>query len=78
MKGEAMGFTYNRLWKKLIDEDMNKTDLQKNVGLSAATVAKLGKNEKVNMDILARICDYFECELDEIINYIPDKDKGEE
>ncbi len=73
-----MGFTYNRLWKKLIDEDMKKTDLQKNIGLSAATVAKLGKNEKVNMDVLARICDYFNCELDEIINYIPNKDKGEE
>lgn len=70
-----MGFTYNRLWKKLIDEDMNKTDLQKNVGLSAATVAKLGKNETVNMDILARICEYFDCELDEIINYIPEKDE---
>lgn len=68
-----MGFSYNRLWKKLIDEDMNKTDLQKNVGLSAATVAKLGKNETVNMDILARICEYFGCELGEIINYIPDK-----
>ena len=70
-----MGFSYNRLWKKLIDEDMNKRDLQKNVGLSAATVAKLGKNETVNMDILARICEYFDCELDGIINYIPDKDK---
>ena len=68
-----MGLSYNRLLKKLIDEGMNKTDLQKNVGLSAATVAKLSKNETVNMAILARICEYFGCELDEIINYIPDK-----
>ena len=75
-EGGSMGFTYNRLWKKRIDEDMNNTDLQRSVGLSAATVAKLGKNETVNMDILARICEYFHCELDEIINYIPDKHAG--
>lgn len=38
-------------WKILIDEEMNKTEFQKAVGLSPTTVAKLGKNETVNMEI---------------------------
>lgn len=70
-----MAFNYNGLWKKLIDENMKKTDLQNNIGLSAATVAKLGKNETVNMKILARICDYFGCGLDDIVSYIPNENK---
>jgi hypothetical protein len=62
-----MKFNYNRLWKMLIDRNMNKTDLKDYVGLSTTTVAKLSKNETVNMNILARICEYFNCEIEDII-----------
>jgi len=72
-----MGFSYNKLWKILIDEEMNKTEFQKAVKLSPTTVAKLGKNETVNMEILARICDYFDCGIEDIISYSPEKRKHE-
>lgn len=72
-----MGFSYNKLWKILIDEEMNKTEFQKAVELSPTTVAKLGKNEKVNMEILARICDYFECSIEDIVSYSPKRRKHE-
>ena len=72
-----MGFSYNKLWKILIDEEMNKTEFQKAVKLSPTTVAKLGKNETVNMEILARICDYFECSIEDIVSYSPKKRKHE-
>ena len=68
-----MGFSYNKLWKLLIDNDMNKSEFQKAVELSPTTVAKLGKNETVNMDILARICDYFQCGIEDIVSYSPKK-----
>ena len=68
-----MGFSYNKLWKILIDEEMNKTEFQKAVKLSPTTVAKLGKNETVNMGILARICDYFDCGIEDIVSYTPKK-----
>ena len=71
-----MGFSYNKLWKILIDEEMNKTEFQKAVELSPTTVAKLGKNETVNMEILARICDYFECGIENIVSYSPKKIKN--
>ncbi|QAT60285.1 XRE family transcriptional regulator [Acidilutibacter cellobiosedens] len=73
-----MGFSYNKLWKILIDEDMNKTDFQKAVELSPTTVAKLGKNETVNMEILARICDYFNCGIEDIVTYSPRKKTNED
>lgn len=72
-----MGFSYDKLWKLLIDKKMNKSDLQKAVGLSPTTVAKLGKNETVNMEILARICNYFECGIEDIVSYSPEKRKCE-
>ncbi|HQD37110.1 MAG TPA: helix-turn-helix transcriptional regulator [Thermodesulfovibrio thiophilus] len=68
-----MGFSYNKLWKILIDEEMNKTEFQKAVKLSPTTVAKLSKNETVNMEILARICDYFDCGIEDIVSYTPKK-----
>lgn len=64
-----MGFSYNNLWKLLIDHNMNKSDLQKAVGLSATTVAKLGKDENVSMDVLARICENFNCDICDILSY---------
>lgn len=72
-----MGFSYNKLWKILIDEEMNKTEFQKAVGLSPTTVAKLGKNETVNMEIIARICDYFYCGIEDIVSYSPKRRKRE-
>ncbi|MEL5899848.1 helix-turn-helix transcriptional regulator, partial [Clostridium sporogenes] len=67
------GFSYDKLWKLLIDKKMKKIDLQNAVGLSPATIAKMGKDETVNMDVLARICDYFECDINDIISYTPKK-----
>lgn len=53
-----MGFSYDKLWKKLIDEKMNKLDLQKAIKTTPHTIAKMGRDENVSMDILGRICKY--------------------
>lgn len=65
-----MRISYNRLWKLLIDKDMNKEDLKKASGISAATVAKLGRGDNVTTDILIRICDALECDIDDIMELI--------
>lgn len=69
-----MGFSYNRLWKLLIDKKMNKTELQKAVGLSPTTIAKLSKDENVSMEVLGRVCEYFRCDISEILEYKVDND----
>ena len=50
-----MYLNYNRLWKLLIDKGMNKQDLRKLTGLSSTSIAKLGKGENVNTNVLVRI-----------------------
>ncbi|WP_348771162.1 helix-turn-helix domain-containing protein [Canibacter zhuwentaonis] len=58
-----MSISYKPLWKLLIDKNMKKQDLRRLTGLSGATIAKLGRNENVNTDILVRICDALDCQL---------------
>jgi len=68
-----MAINYNKLWKLLIDKGMKKKDLQRLSGVSSATITKLGRNENVNTEILQRICTAIECDICDILEFIPDK-----
>lgn len=68
-----MEMSYKKLWKLLIDKDMKKKDLQKIANISSASIAKLGKNENVNTDILLKICDALNCDISDIAEVQPDK-----
>ena len=63
-----MAVSYNKLWKLLIDKGMTKTDLRLATDMSTTTLAKLGKNETVSMDIMLRICSVLECSFDDIVD----------
>lgn len=65
-----MKITYKRLWKLLIDRDIKKKELAKKAGISTTSIAKLGKNENVNTDILIKICKALECDLPDIMELI--------
>ena len=52
-----MAITYKKLWKLLIDKNLKKSDLQKMAGISNSSIAKLGRNENVNTEILRKICE---------------------
>ena len=67
-----MAVSYNKLWKLLIDNQMKKSDLGKAAKMSPNTIAKLGKNEPVSMDILMRICKVLHCDFGDIMEMIPD------
>ncbi len=62
-----MTVSYKKLWKLLIDRDMTKTQLRKNAGISTGALAKLGKNENVNTEILVKICSTLHCDLTDIM-----------
>ena len=70
-----MAFSYNGLWKLLIDKDMNKMELMKQVGISSGTVAKMTKGEAVSMSILEKICEKLDCDFGDLVHYIPDKNQ---
>ena len=71
-----MSISYNKLWKKLIDNDMTKTDLRLKADIGTSTLAKLGKNEQVSMDVLLRICKVLNCDISEIMEVIKESKNG--
>ena len=64
-----MKISYNRLWKLLIDKGMTRQDLREKTGISSASIAKMGKGENVSLDVLARICTYFNCDVGDLISF---------
>lgn len=69
--------SYKKLWKLLIDKDMNKQDLMAVTGISTTTITKLNKSRNVNTDILVRICNALKCDVSDIMEIIPEGDKNE-
>ncbi len=67
-----MATSYKKLWKLLIDKDMKKQDLAKAAHISNYTISKLTKGENVTTDILGRICDALECNIDDIVEFVKD------
>ena len=60
-----MTISYNKLWKLMIDKNINKTKLREEAGISNA-MAKLGKNESVQLEVLAKICKTLYCNIEDI------------
>lgn len=66
-----MRFSYNRLWKLLIDRGIKKKALQEKSGVSASSIAKMGRCENVTTDVLLRICNALDCEVEDIMERVP-------
>ena len=62
-----MQYSYNRLWKLLIDKGMTKTEMRKAAVISTNILAKMGKGEPVSMESLAKIATALQCGLDDIV-----------
>ena len=70
-----MAVSYKKLWILLIERDMKKTDLRIQAGISTGALAKLGKNENVNTEVLAKICKTLDCKIEDIMEMIPDEEE---
>ena len=68
-----MSISYNKLWKLMIDKGVNKTRLREEAKISSNAMAKLGKNETVQVEVLAKICNHLDCTMDDIMEVITDK-----
>ena len=66
--------SYNKLWKLLIDKNMNRSELRNKSKISTASLAKLGKNENWTTAVLLKICNALECDISDIMEVI---DTGE-
>lgn len=70
-----MAVSYKKLWKLLIDHDMKKKDLCEKAKISNFTVAKMTKGENVTTDILVRICECLDCNIEDIMEIV-NNDEG--
>lgn len=64
-----MSFLYKPLWKLLIDRDMSKKDLMEAANISKSTMDKMGRSETVSLEIIDRICNYFNCRIEDVIEH---------
>ena len=69
-----MAISYKRLWKIMIDKDVNKTKLCQETGISAATMAKMSKDEPVTLTTIEKICDFLDCNVEDVIEISRDEE----
>ena len=67
-----MRISYNKLWKMLIDQNMNKRDLAEKSGVSTASIANLRKGATITMDVLLKICEAMNCRMEDIMETVKD------
>ena len=63
-----MKFSYAKLWKLLIDKKMVKKDLMALTGITSSTIAKMGKEQSVTLEVLGRICKALNCNIGDIVD----------
>lgn len=71
-----MIYSYNKLWKLLIDRQMTKTEMRKQASISTNILAKMGKNEPVSMETLGKIAIALQCGLDDIVEIYSATEEG--
>jgi len=68
-----MTFSYSKLWKMLIDKKMLKKDLMIMTNINSSTMAKLGKDLPVSMEVLGRICLALDCNIGDIVDVVKEE-----
>ena len=68
-----MAVSYKKLWKLLIDKDMKKKDLRMATGITTTALAKLGRNENVNTEVLLKICAVLDCDIGDIMEIVKEE-----
>ena len=68
-----MAVCYNKLWKILIDRNMSKTQLIKAAKITTNSMARMGRNEDVRVEVLAKICMTLGCTMDDILDIVSDE-----
>lgn len=67
----SLSVSYNKLWKLLVDKKMSKADLRRAAEISPNTMTKLRRDEEVSMTVLKRICEYLECNIGDVCDFVP-------
>lgn len=69
-----MAVSYKKLWKLLIDKDMNKSDLEREAKITHYSLSKLSQGKDVSTEVLGKICETLNCTIDDIMEFIPEQE----
>ena len=72
-----MKVDYNKLFNKLKNEGITQKQFKEEAKINSNTLMRFRRNESVTTEIICRICDYFRCMPDEIMEFIPEKNYPE-
>ena len=71
-----MAISYNKLWKRLIDQNLTKMEMMHQSKISSNVLARLGKNKPVSMESMEKICRTLKCDIGDVMEFIPDDADG--
>ena len=68
-----MGISYKKLWVLLIEKDITRAQMHRDLKIATATMSKLNKGEEVALSVLLRICEYLDCDIGDICSVVKPK-----
>ena len=68
-----MGISYKKLWVLLIEKDITRAQMRRDLKIATGTMSKLNKGEEVDLSVLLRICEYLECDIGDICSVVKPK-----
>ena len=68
-----MKISYKPLFRQMLERDMKKMDLLKAADISTSTLAKLGKNEPIKLEMLIKICSALHCRIEDVVEFVEDE-----
>ena len=68
-----MSISYNKMWKLLIDKNMKRKELKEKAEVSQNVMARLSKNQAVTMETMEKICSVLQCDIGDVMEFIPDE-----
>ena len=69
------GKIYITLESYLQEREISRYKIIKNCNVSQTQLNRYYRNqiERIDLDVLARICDYLQCEISDLLKYVPDE-----
>ena len=68
-----MGISYKKLWVLLIEKDITRAQMRRDLKIATGTMSKLNKGEEVALSVLLRICEYLDCDIGDICSVVKPK-----
>jgi len=70
--------SYRPFLKLLIDRGLKKKDVIETGIVSRGTINKMNTNGYISLEIIDKLCKYFNCKIEDIVEYLPDLNKRNE